>query len=371
MEFRCPHCNEVLATEIEVAVGQHVICPYCERKFAYGVPVERGVPTVDASAREVNISQTNTRHVPPDLDIDLAAHLTNQGIRFWVVNNRLYFDFTGIDYDFVTDGMDDASDEGRMLEALDMFADFDAFDKWPTDAGIITRRDGDKLSKLKEGPYAIWIVRGGRWLCVDSNNRMSANAGKGGTNTLVALRESVCNEIMKFSWPQVFGVVECPYFDCDDDERMLWWGKVKYVGDASKNFGHYWDGLEDCREGLLFLTNRRVCFSGNEHKQEYKIKNIRTLWTNWYEKKGSLIIGSSVKKTEQYVADGIWKPALILSILWNELVRMRFLECSKNDLCSDVCKTICCHESIDDVSRVDVDGEVKYRIEIEWERSLI
>ena len=124
-----------------------MICPYCERKFAYGVPVECGSPTVDASARKANISQTNTRELAPDVDLDLAAHLTKQGVRFWVVDNRQY-----------------------------MFADFDSFDKWPTDAGFITRRDGDKLSKLKERPYAIWIVRGGRWLCVDSNNRMSAIA---------------------------------------------------------------------------------------------------------------------------------------------------------------------------------------------------
>lgn len=34
--FNCPHCGEQCETEEEMQIGQHVVCPYCERKFSYG-----------------------------------------------------------------------------------------------------------------------------------------------------------------------------------------------------------------------------------------------------------------------------------------------------------------------------------------------
>lgn len=38
MQLQCPHCKQVCETEQELAVGQHVICPFCNVKFAYQPP---------------------------------------------------------------------------------------------------------------------------------------------------------------------------------------------------------------------------------------------------------------------------------------------------------------------------------------------
>lgn len=41
MTGKCPFCGEAIETDIEVTVGQHVVCPWCERKFSYGEPREK------------------------------------------------------------------------------------------------------------------------------------------------------------------------------------------------------------------------------------------------------------------------------------------------------------------------------------------
>lgn len=35
MQIKCPNCGAECEAECELAVGQHVICPYCQYKFAY------------------------------------------------------------------------------------------------------------------------------------------------------------------------------------------------------------------------------------------------------------------------------------------------------------------------------------------------
>lgn len=35
MLIRCPDCGETCETDTDIAVGQHVVCPFCEVKFAY------------------------------------------------------------------------------------------------------------------------------------------------------------------------------------------------------------------------------------------------------------------------------------------------------------------------------------------------
>ena len=35
MQLQCPHCGQECETEQELAVGQHVLCPFCNMKFSY------------------------------------------------------------------------------------------------------------------------------------------------------------------------------------------------------------------------------------------------------------------------------------------------------------------------------------------------
>ena len=43
MKMKCPLCGKVIETTVEVSVGQHVVCPWCERKFSYGISQEKPV----------------------------------------------------------------------------------------------------------------------------------------------------------------------------------------------------------------------------------------------------------------------------------------------------------------------------------------
>lgn len=36
MQIKCPNCGNECEAECKLTVGQHVICPYCHEKFAYG-----------------------------------------------------------------------------------------------------------------------------------------------------------------------------------------------------------------------------------------------------------------------------------------------------------------------------------------------
>ena len=38
LKMNCPYCGEAIEADIDVAVGQHIVCPWCERKFSYGEP---------------------------------------------------------------------------------------------------------------------------------------------------------------------------------------------------------------------------------------------------------------------------------------------------------------------------------------------
>lgn len=35
MQIRCPNCGNVCETDEEPAVGQHLLCPFCSKKFSY------------------------------------------------------------------------------------------------------------------------------------------------------------------------------------------------------------------------------------------------------------------------------------------------------------------------------------------------
>ena len=48
MEIQCPNCGAVCEIDFEPAVGQHIICPFCNTKFSYGVSAESVPRTVMA-----------------------------------------------------------------------------------------------------------------------------------------------------------------------------------------------------------------------------------------------------------------------------------------------------------------------------------
>ena len=45
VQIKCPICGNVCEADFEVAIGQHIICPFCEKKFSYGVQNETDAET--------------------------------------------------------------------------------------------------------------------------------------------------------------------------------------------------------------------------------------------------------------------------------------------------------------------------------------
>lgn len=53
MRIKCPYCGEVIETTQEVVIGQHVVCPVCNRKFSYGEEKEwRSTKKMERPQRE-------------------------------------------------------------------------------------------------------------------------------------------------------------------------------------------------------------------------------------------------------------------------------------------------------------------------------
>jgi sarcosine oxidase delta subunit len=57
MTIRCPLCEEVIESEVKLADGQHVRCPFCEKKFSffYNTSEEKSddvMPVIIASGEE-------------------------------------------------------------------------------------------------------------------------------------------------------------------------------------------------------------------------------------------------------------------------------------------------------------------------------
>lgn len=57
MTIRCPLCEEVIESEVKLADGQHMCCPFCEKKFSffYNTPEEKSedvMPVIIASGEE-------------------------------------------------------------------------------------------------------------------------------------------------------------------------------------------------------------------------------------------------------------------------------------------------------------------------------
>lgn len=52
MILTCPLCGMEMESEVEIASGQHVICPFCEKKFSYGENSTAIAESVDAPGPE-------------------------------------------------------------------------------------------------------------------------------------------------------------------------------------------------------------------------------------------------------------------------------------------------------------------------------
>ncbi len=79
-------------------------------------------------------------------------------------------------------------------------------------------------------------------------------------------------------------------------------------------------------------------------------------------------VWSSVRKMEKYIANEIWKPALIILVQWNEFFGMKFQQCDKRDLASDLCESICRPCAVAGKQGVEYDCLPEDVIELKWKR---
>ena len=63
MIIKCPHCGEICESDSEIAVGQHIECPFCAKKFTYGMDTGSlgSSPNEDRYLGAVAESNTETR----------------------------------------------------------------------------------------------------------------------------------------------------------------------------------------------------------------------------------------------------------------------------------------------------------------------
>ena len=52
MIITCPLCGAELESDVDIAIGQHVVCSFCERKFTYGADEASDAENADVSAAE-------------------------------------------------------------------------------------------------------------------------------------------------------------------------------------------------------------------------------------------------------------------------------------------------------------------------------
>ena len=194
MEFKCPNCNEVLATEIEVAVGQHVICPYCERKFAYG-----------------------------------------------------------------------SSEVGSNKKGKNM----------------------DETQLAQE-----WALQ--------KNDEIDAK-----------IRSKICDVRNAQGLP----AISCPWFICEKGEL------VYHVQKDVQCTVPRASGDEQYGTGTLVVTNKRVVFTNERHRQIYKTKNLRDFTPCWSTYRRKLTIGTSDRRKECYEIDDAWICSFVIMYMFSDYFR--------------------------------------------------
>lgn len=60
MQIKCPNCGAECEAECELIVGQHVICPYCQYKFAYLGFVQGIAPLLFKAKMTANVVRNKT-----------------------------------------------------------------------------------------------------------------------------------------------------------------------------------------------------------------------------------------------------------------------------------------------------------------------
>lgn len=325
--INCPYCTQQLEVERSWD-GCKAECPYCGEKFIISL----------------------ARH-----SVSSSLNLNESQKKFVIQNGGRVILYGGKAYVNVANP-NSLKVMSKVLEATRFGLEF--LDSWDHHSGRVATLE-------KQGE--VWEYRNLRWVLVGKPKRGDATQ-VALERALVDLNARIDAAVLSFRWPAIFGFVECPFFTCNRGERLLWWGKAYYDRDENSviNPADYRRAGEF--DGCLFITNERVCFASAVHRQEYKISSLRTVKSNWHDFCGSLIVGSSSRKQEKYMADEIWKPALILQILWNEFVRMKFISCPLESVSQDVCESLCSIVSFKGRPGAGVDDNAPEELELKWTR---
>ena len=327
--IKCPGCGNALEVEEEWN-GCKAECPYCANKFILRL-------------------EEPLRSVAPDLTQQQNDFLLSLGCTVIVSRGHVYADISSYD----------PQTSMKLVMRL-------------TGIGIqfLDRYDHD-TGKYKTLAVAgeVWSASGGTWKLLSVSKKKEASDAVL-QSALLDLRQRIESTVASFSISNVFAEVECPYFKpCSSKEKLLWYGQAcQDCGDGSKECSStdYYHAKQ--LDGLLCVSTERVVFVSAAHRQEYKISSLRTVKTNWHDYCGSLIVGSSVRKMEKYIANEIWKPALIILVQWNEFFGMKFQQCDKRNLASDLCESICRPCAVAGKQGVEYDCLPEDVIELEWKR---
>ena len=126
--------------------------------------------------------------------------------------------------------------------------------------------------------------------------------------------EDVVRYLKEWNRPRVFANDFFPY---QANEEIYYYSKdvTCVVPHSSKRVSNEW-----YYGGTLIVTNQRIIYSSKDHKQTYRIRNIRDFnFNNPYP--GYITVATSEKRREAYQVGDSWFVVTIIMFLWNDQFR--------------------------------------------------
>lgn len=304
MIIKCPQCHEEIEVEEEWA-GRKAQCPYCETKFMIQRSGESDVPLSEWSYED--LAQT----------IKTIADELKTG----VASSRL----TELKGDIAEIG---AESKNRLLRAEQQ-----AEERMKGNIPVVLRflfpllkkfrkktTDEVRYGNLEKETAALH----GKWM--NAKLRADEVAEEIAAETWARKKNAVIDAAVKVlvRWVRNAGlpVVDCPHFDRQAGEIVHYVGKNAECSIPRSNED------ESAGKGTLIVTNKRIVFTGDSHRQQYRVANLRDFEPSWCAsgEAGQIEISTSDRRREKYRLIDSWECSFIIMYLFSEDFRGRIID---------------------------------------------
>ena len=309
MIIKCPQCHEEIEVEEEWA-GRKAQCPYCETKFMIQRPGESDVPLSEWSYED--LAQT----------IKTIADELKTG----VASSRL----TELKGDIAEIG---AESKNRLLRAEQQ-----AEERMKGNIPVVLRFLFPLLKKFrKKTTDEVRYENLGKEVGVLQGKWKNAKLREAELAEEIAAEEwarkknaeidAVVRVLVRWVRNAGLPIVDCPHFDRQAGET------VHYVGKNVECSIPHSNGDERVGNGTLIVTNKRIVFTGESHRQQYRIANLRDFEPSWRASgdDGQIQISTSDRRREKYRLINSWECSFIIMYLFSEDFRSRIIDAGEEE----------------------------------------